>query len=100
MRLKGLQHPQFQNMDEVREYLNSDDEMVTLVTVDKKSWLRSIAVNRSEDLRDALLVACIVFLLLIPGIQNTLRNVLPNNSAAVLMTVNALVVAAAFLASR
>lgn len=91
-------------MDEVREYLSTDDDMVTLVATekdkDKKSWLRDIAASRGTDLRDAFLVACIVFVLLIPGVQNTLRTVLPHSSAAVLMSVNALVVAAAFLAAR
>lgn len=85
-------------MEEVRVHLESDDELITPVAPTKsKRWYNAL---RTDDLRDALIIACIVFVLLIPNLQQILRSMIPNSSASLLMTVNALIVASVFLASR
>lgn len=87
-------------MEEVRVHLESDDELITPVSPTKSKKWYSVLTHRTDDLRDALIIACIVFVLLIPNLQQILRSMIPNSSASLLMTVNALIVASVFLASR
>jgi len=85
-------------MEEVRVHLESDGELITPVApMNSKRWYNAL---RTDDLRDALIIACIVFVLLIPNLQQILRSMIPNSSASLLMTVNALIVAGVFLAVK